>query len=298
MDFLRLLVPLVFVTGCGGRMNETPPAPQDSGVSEVVDVPEPGFDVPTPDVFGPLEELSLEPSRTTLFIDLAGGGSKPATQTYKAILHREDGTVSDVTPESTFEIDPAFGLFTGATLTTVSGLPPTMSPGFSTGITGTYGARKGYAKLILVELDLSKDLFFVSPYNADPDPTRAVLRARAGTTPLDVRLALTPKVGTVLFTTSELVKTVRAMGEGNSKFGCAPRAAKDVDGDGTAETFVSVEPGASVCFEVTPARNITRKGSDYESFFTIFADVIGAPGDVSIERHALVFMVPARPPRP
>jgi len=280
----------VLALGCGGRLDEV--AQEDASLDVV---PESGFDVPWELRDPPLlDRLEIEPYQTTLFIDVAGGGSKPSTQLFKATLVREDGARTDVSSSTSFTLgDPSVGVFSGSALTTVSSLPTGKTPGVSTYVLGEHGTHRDSAPLTIVQLDLEKDLFFVSEYGGSPDPAKAVIRAIAGKTRLDLRIVLSPK-STVFKDPTWLVKSVRAMAEGDAKSGCAPRATKDTDADGTPDTFPSVEPSAVVCFEVTPAKNEKVSPFTMSGFHTISADLVGTPGDVKIEEHALIFHVPAK----
>jgi len=285
-----LSIALVCAVGCGGKVVDVPP---ENSPWPAVDASPPPFDSaigdtrpsdppPSPPV---LADIEVVPSNATLFIDLSKGAS-PATLTYKAILHRDDGTKEDVTASAVFSLDdPSVGTFAGPTFTAVSKLPLLGAPyGTVAKVRATDGTKNGLANLTLVQLDRAKDLFFVSPPHSAPSPTSQVLRATAGSEPIDLSIAPT-KAG-------DFVKVVRAMSEGDTTKGCAPAATKDTDGDGVDDTFTTAKPGSAICFEVVAKMNTTVKGVETAKFYGITATLVGNPGAMEIEPHTFVFLVP------
>jgi hypothetical protein len=286
---LSSLLTVAFAVGCGGQV--APTSAQDASPASDTT----GFDIPSTDIIPPgpvFSSLEVTPNGATLFLDRAGGGSKPAVQAYRAILHHDDGTATDVTDSSTFSLgDPSLGVFSGATLNTVSGLPDG-AHGATTLVLAQDGATTGAAAVTLVQLDRSMDFLIDVPCCGTPSPSRQVIRSSAGKTPLDVSMVLSMESTADMLTPSSFLKSVRAMSEGDAKSGCLPRAAKDTDGDGIEDTFPLVAPGAVVCFEVTPKPVGTVKPGGFTRFYALFADVTGDPGAVKMERHMLVFLVP------
>jgi hypothetical protein len=278
------------LVGCGGRLIDEAVA-QDASP---IDTGTPAFDVPPSEPPPPppgLDMLAINPTHSSLFIDRSIAAPKPATQAYRATLYRADGTSSDVTSTTTFTLDdPSLGSFVGGDFRSVAVLPGAKH-GATTTVRANYGALLGSSELTLAQLDRSMDLFFYAGCCAPFTPLRAVLAATAGKAPLDlsVKLAMEPGASRPL---SDFVKSVRAMAEGDSASGCAPRPTKDVDGDGIDDTFPAVDPGAKVCFEVNvpPTRTVLPDGTT--RFFAANADLVGNPGDSSIERHMLLFLVP------
>jgi len=282
---------LLFATvavACGGKVG-APSVEADSAPPSPLDA-EPVVDASPPPVFW---DLSLDPSNSVLVVDRTPGAS-PATQTYKAVEHHDDGTKSDVTASSTFSLDdPTLGTFAGPVFTAAA--PSGKDLGLSTFVHARHGAIKGLASLVLVMLFKDKDSYFIAPYMGEPSPTKQVMRATAGSTRLDLSLRLTDATSpSGSIKVGELVKAVRAMSEGDAGKGCAPRATKDADGDGVDETFVDVEPGASICFEVVAKMNTTLKPMDSTRFYAFKGALVGDPGTVEIEPHMLLFLVPPK----
>ncbi len=283
---------MTLALGCGGRVSSGT-VPEDTAESTPADGAV--FDLGPGDGTPPLQaDLEIQPANTTLVIDRAGGGSKPAKQTFVSISHRDDGTTSDVTTETVFSLeDPTLGVFTGSSFTSVSTIPPYKGPhGVLVLVRGATPTRRGFAQLTLLQLDSAKDLYFLSPYNVSPTPLRGVLRAVAGSAPLDLSVVVSPEPNPEGVDGTQLVKSVRAMDEGDSKMGCAPRNAVDRDGDGIKETFPIVAPLSVVCFEIVPKMNTSIKPLDSMRFYPAHADVRGAPGEGTLERHLLLFGVP------
>jgi len=287
-----VMLVVALTLGCGGRVGAVEAV--DSGVPET-DAREP-WDVAAPDMGTPtlLMDLELVPGSEVVFIDESGGVPKPATLAYRAILRREDGTSEDVTSSTTFTLgDATLGSFSGALFTSVADLPGTASPrGVATFVHAERGSTRGSANLAIVQLDRSRDAFFVVPYNDLPDPLRAVIRMTAGSTVQDLVARPTVEPSPDGVDATVFVRVVRAMSEGDKGLGCAPRTARDEDGDGITDTFAAVEPGASVCFEVVAKMNTTIKWKGVTRFYGAFLDLYGLPGATMIERHRLIFMVP------
>jgi len=277
--------------GCGGRQ-ETAPTAEDTGVGDTAaEAPYfPPFDSNPPVT----ELLEVTPGNAIVFIDLADGGSAPGKQAYKAIGHRSDGTILDVTAESTFDfLGTPLGVFAGNELTTFGALPAGFVHGAWTRIRATHGSAIGYAELVVAELDTKNDLFVVTPYLGAPTPTKSVLRVRSPSTTLDVALARSIEPNPEGATLDTLVSSIRAMEEGDVAAGCAAHAASDSDGDGVKETFASVPSSTTLCFEIGWKSNKILLPKSNGRFVAGFADVIGSPGAVKGERHMLVFYVPS-----
>jgi hypothetical protein len=94
---------------------------------------------------------------------------------------------------------------------------------------------------------------------------------------------------------TKFILKIRAMGEGDTASGCAPRAVKDTDGDMVDDTFVAVTVGEPVCFEVVPKKNdFVEPAKDAPQFFKAFIDVVGMPGAVKLDRRDVLFLVPPK----
>jgi hypothetical protein len=91
---------------------------------------------------------------------------------------------------------------------------------------------------------------------------------------------------------TKFIKDLRAMDEGSPAEGCPPHAAKDTDGDGIKDTFISVVVGTPVCFEIDPQMNTTVPPKPQAQFFNAFIDVLGMPGSVKLDRRVVLFLVP------
>lgn len=95
---------------------------------------------------------------------------------------------------------------------------------------------------------------------------------------------------------TNFIKALRAMEEGDPTNGCPAMPARDDDGDGIKETFVSVTVGTNVCFEVIPATNTTVMPENGPQFFNAFIDVIGVQGNVKLDQRSVLFLVPPKDP--
>jgi hypothetical protein len=73
-------------------------------------------------------------------------------------------------------------------------------------------------------------------------------------------------------------------------------AVKDSNGDGIDDTFLAVEVGNPVCFEVIPKSNTTVPPADKAVFFKAFINVIGLPGSVLLDQREVLFLVPPTDP--
>jgi hypothetical protein len=93
---------------------------------------------------------------------------------------------------------------------------------------------------------------------------------------------------------TKFIKTLRAMDEGNAAAGCPAGAARDTDGDGIKDTFLSVVVGTKVCFEVVPAQNSSVTPDQTAQFYNAFVDVIGVQGNVQLDRRSVLFLVPPK----
>ena len=97
---------------------------------------------------------------------------------------------------------------------------------------------------------------------------------------------------------TKFIKALRAMDEGSAKSpdDCPPHAAKDTNGDGIKDTFVTVVVGTPVCFEILPQENTTVHPKTVAQFFNAFIDVLGMPGSVKLDRRNVLFLVPPKEP--
>ena len=93
---------------------------------------------------------------------------------------------------------------------------------------------------------------------------------------------------------TKFIKALRAMDEGSPKDGCPAHAAKDTNGDGFKDTFLTVVVGTPVCFEVLPQENTTVPPKKIAQFFNAFIDVLGMPGAVKLDRRDVLFLVPPK----
>ncbi|MGZ3421075.1 MAG: hypothetical protein ACXVEE_24585 [Polyangiales bacterium] len=93
------------------------------------------------------------------------------------------------------------------------------------------------------------------------------------------------------------VKGLRAMKEGDGG-DCKKDAfaTKDTDGDMVDDTFIAVEVGQPVCFEVLPRINSTVPPADKAQFFKAFINVVGMPGSVLLDKREVLFLVPPTDP--
>jgi hypothetical protein len=93
---------------------------------------------------------------------------------------------------------------------------------------------------------------------------------------------------------TKFIKALRAMDEGSPGDKCPAHAAKDTNGDGVKDTFISVVVGTPVCFEVLPQMNTTVPPKPAAQFFNAFIDVLGMPGSVKLDRRTVLFLVPPK----
>lgn len=102
--------------------------------------------------------------------------------------------------------------------------------------------------------------------------------------------------GTPVDAPKAFIKNIRAMDEGSAKDGCPPHSAKDTDGDGVKDTFIGVNVGTPVCFEVNPKQNDTVPASTNVQFFNAYIDVVGVPGSIKLDTRQVIFLVPPKEP--
>lgn len=95
---------------------------------------------------------------------------------------------------------------------------------------------------------------------------------------------------------TKFIRALRAMDEGSSAQGCPPVPAKDTNGDGVNDTFVSVVVGTKVCFEVIPAKNTTVAPELEPQFYSAIVDVVGVQGNVPLDSRKVLFLVPPKDP--
>jgi hypothetical protein len=93
---------------------------------------------------------------------------------------------------------------------------------------------------------------------------------------------------------TKFIKALRAMDEGDPANGCPANPAKDSDGDGIKDTFISLVSGTPVCFEIIPATNTTVPPAIDPQFFNAFVDVIGVQGNLQLDRRSVLFLVPPK----
>ena len=93
---------------------------------------------------------------------------------------------------------------------------------------------------------------------------------------------------------TKFIKALRAMDEGDMAQGCPAAPAKDSNGDGIKDTFLSVKAGTPVCFEVIPATNNTVMPTSDPQFFNAFIDVIAVQGDLHLDKRSVLFLVPPK----
>jgi hypothetical protein len=93
---------------------------------------------------------------------------------------------------------------------------------------------------------------------------------------------------------TKFIRALRAVEEGDASKGCAPRVAKDTDGDGVKDTFVSAPVGTKVCFEVLPRPNDFVPETAEPQYFHATIVVLGLPGSVILETKCALFVVPAK----
>ncbi len=276
--------------GCGGVGGVTPSASD----AEAGDGSETSVTDAATEASEPSRALLVTPSGAIVYIDLSGKSPLPAQLDYRAEESLPDGTKRDVTSATTFSLDDPVGSFSAARFTSSTTLPGG-AHGFTTLVRAKEGALAGVAGLTVVRLDRALDLWFLLPYMGTPSPARGILRVVAGSSPRDLSVRLSTEPNADGVDTSSLLARVRAMEEGDSTSGCAPRSVKDVDGDGSSETFPSVAD-AVLCFEVKPVINMTTRlpmsrCSEESRFFAAFADVVDGSG-VTLERRVVVIAIP------
>jgi hypothetical protein len=93
---------------------------------------------------------------------------------------------------------------------------------------------------------------------------------------------------------TKFMKALRAKDEGDAAQGCPAHAAKDTDGDGIKDTFITVTVGTPVCFEVIPAMNTTVEPQAAAQYFNAFIDVLGVPGNINLDKRNVLFLVPPK----
>ena len=152
-----------------------------------------GDGLPDPDGGAAFQDITLDPSNATIYIDTATSPATPATVTYKATLNNSDGTTKDVTSTIALTLDAtALGTFAGPTFTSVNKLPGT-ALGVTTVVHGTADGKVGSANLTIVQLRKTgdkRDFFFVEPYLGTPSPDRDVLKFGTNIKQVDVAISM------------------------------------------------------------------------------------------------------------
>jgi len=179
---------LALALGCSAnKETEGPPTNLDGGDDgNIFDV---GGEAPDAPV---LNELAIDPSNATIYIDTAKGvPGEAAVLPYKCVLTLDDGTKKDVTTDCKLTVDdPTLGTFAGTTFTSVTSLPGTAAViGVTTQVHGTAAAKNGTANLTIVQLRKTgdkRDFFFLVPYNGELSPTRDVLKFGTNIKQVDV----------------------------------------------------------------------------------------------------------------
>ena len=279
------------ILACGSRtgLYVDEQATNDGGVVDT------GIGVDAPfDVVPTSGRLELIPHRALVELPWR---SSPGTQAWRALLHREDGSTSDVTSTTTFTVDgPPLGSFSGALFTSID--PErfaTMYPEeHSTRVLASLGPLKAHGCIMLVAVNPGEALF-VLPFAEAPQPARRVLALSTASAPKRGPIRIDPDPGTGYVHPSPFVVSLRAMSEGSAELGCPPIAVKDRDGDGVAELFLDVVPGTMVCVEITvPSNTLVAETPAVQEFWytftlrgtdTIFSPTVGSGG--------AVFVVPA-----
>jgi hypothetical protein len=93
---------------------------------------------------------------------------------------------------------------------------------------------------------------------------------------------------------TKFIKVLRAIDAGSPSDGCPPHAAIDTDCDGIKDTFVGVNVGTPVCFEVDAHTNSTVPTPPTPLALDAFIDVVGMPGAVKLDRRSMPFLVPSK----
>lgn len=239
-------------------------------------------------------DLMVYPTNPVVVLDVAA--PKASTVTFSARLPCDDGTIQDVTASSIFSIEGpiAIGSLVGNTFVSAVALPVSAIPfGTTSMVRASHGtSRAGLALLSLVAHDSRNDLLFVTPYMEKPTPQKQVLRAKNASRIVDVRLSLTSRLDPEAIDAAKLVASVRPMTEGDPARGCPKRTAYDSDGDGAVDTFVAIEAGGLVCFEIASASNTLAKPSGTVRLLVATADLVEVKSLSSLDRHPIVFAVP------
>jgi hypothetical protein len=95
---------------------------------------------------------------------------------------------------------------------------------------------------------------------------------------------------------ASFVQALRAMKEGDGGDCKTGFTTVDKNGDGIDDTFLAVEVGTPVCFEVIPKVNSTVPPAEKAVFFKAFINVIGLPGSVLLDQREVLFLVPPTDP--
>lgn len=94
---------------------------------------------------------------------------------------------------------------------------------------------------------------------------------------------------------TSLVASVTPVAAGDKSAGCVAHEVKDTNADGTPDTFVNVPVTDNVCFEVTLAQNTKVPAAVAPTVTWAYLDLIGNPGQVLLDRRAVMIVVPPKP---
>jgi hypothetical protein len=138
------------------------------------------------------DQLIVEPSNGTAFIDTATTPATPGTLGYTVKI-RTGGVDKDVTASAKFTIEDAtLGSFAGATFTTAKALPAG-ALGVSTIVRVEAESFKGAANLTVVALRKTgdkKDFYFFEPFGKPPSPDKDVLKFSTNIQQVDVAFVM------------------------------------------------------------------------------------------------------------
>jgi len=141
-------------------------------------------------------------------------------------------------------------------------------------------------------------LVFVIPDNSPLLGQRVVDGVRAAVTsmPIDVSARLrddpTDSVDTTVFVQRIEPDVVNLIEDPRYGTSCGFWLdLRDSDGDGSPDTFGSVPPGTTICFQILPESNVTVPSTGVAQEYPAFIDILG-DGRTLLDTREIVFIVP------
>jgi hypothetical protein len=91
---------------------------------------------------------------------------------------------------------------------------------------------------------------------------------------------------------SSLISAVKLLPAGDGAAMCNGAPVKDTNGDGTPDAYDNISAKTPVCFSIELSSNATLAPKTVPGLYAARVDVVGAPGQVLLDRRTIVLVVP------